>query len=128
MSSKKHTRYKLLLDEGLPPKESFPKLNNLHNLKHINHDLKQGGAKDPAIYKLAEENGYLVVVLNTKDFKPMLEKEKPTIISLSSGITNKKIDQKICGILKKLKPGQKTGHIISVSNEGTVINKATLNK
>lgn len=123
MSSRKHTRYKLLLDEGLPPKETFPTLNNLHSLKHIKHDLKQGGAKDQTIYKIAEGGGYLVIVLNTKDFKPMIEDEKPTIICLSSGITNRKIDQKICGILKKLKPQQKRGHVISVSNEGAVIKK-----
>ena len=124
MSSKKHTRYKLLLDEGLPPKETFPTLNNLHSLKHIKHDLKRGGAKDSEIYKIAEEGNYLVVILNTKDFKPMIENKKPTIICLSSGITNKKIDQKICGILKRLKPGQKRGHIISVSNEGSIIKRA----
>lgn len=123
MSSKKHTRYKLLLDEGLPPKETFPALNNLHSLEHIKHDLKRGGAKDPEIYKIAEEGGYLVVILNTKDFRPMIESKKPTIICLSSGITNKKIDQKICGILKRLKPGQKRGHVISVSNEGSSIKK-----
>ncbi len=123
MSSRKHTRYKLHLDEGLPPKETFPTLNNLHSLKHIKHDLKQGGAKDQEIYKIAEEGSYLVIVINTKDFKPMIEGRKPTIICLSSGISNRKIDQKICGILKKLKPEQKRGHIISVSNEGAVIKK-----
>ncbi len=123
MSSRKHTRYKLLLDEGLPPKETFPTINNLHSLKHIKHDLKQGGAKDQKIYKISEEENYLVIVLNTKDFKPMIEDRKPTIICLSSGISNRKIDQKICGILKKLKLEQKRGHIISVSNEGAVIKK-----
>ena len=126
MSSRKHTRYKLLLDEGLPPKENFPALNNLHSLKHIKHDLKQGGAKDPAIYKIAEEDNYLVVVFNTKDFKPMIEDKKPTVICLSTGITNKQIDQKICGILKKLKPGQKRGHLVSVTNEGVTIKSLSL--
>lgn len=125
MSSNKRTRYNLLLDEGLPPKVRFPDLNNLHTVKHINHDLKKGGVKDLAIYKLAEKEGYIVVVLNTKDFKPLIDANKPTVISISTGLSNRQIDLKLCKLLKDLKPSEQSGHLISISNEGIHIKKIT---
>ncbi len=125
MTTRKHTRYKLLLDEGLPRRESFPKLNNLHTLKHINHDLKKGGAKDKNIYEFAEEYDYIVVVFNTKDFKPLISNDKPSVIALSTGLTNTQFDIKICKILKMLKPSERKGHLISISNEGEIITKRT---
>lgn len=125
MSSKKNTRYKLLLDEGLPPKDRFPTLNNLHTVKHIKHDLKKGGAKDHVVYNIAEKGKYIVVVFNTKDFEPLIYDRRPAVISLSTVLTNKQIDLKLCKLLKNLKPSEKNGHLISVSNEGVNIKKIT---
>lgn len=126
MISKKHTRFKLLLDEGLSKRGSFPKLNNLHTIRHINHDLKKSGSKDKDIYSLAEENEYIVVVFNTKDFKPLIAEDKPTVISLSTGLTNLQIDAKLCKILKRLKPSERKGHLVAISNEGENIKKWNL--
>lgn len=120
MSSKKHTRYKLLLDEGLPPRERFPQLNNLHAIQHIKHDLKKGRSKDPEIYKIAEKEKRMVLVFNTKDFKPLIEPQKPSVIALSTGLTNEQIDLKLCKILKNLKHNQELGHLISITNEGVM--------
>lgn len=61
MPSQKHTRYKLLLDDGLPPKEAYSKTNNLHNARHIKHDLKKGGAKDEAVYGIAVNDGRIPI-------------------------------------------------------------------
>lgn len=121
MRSKKHIRYKLLLDEGLSPKEKFPNLNNLHSLKHIKHDFKKGGAKDPQIYKLAEKENCMVVVFNTKDFKPLIDGNKPTVISLSTGLPNQQIDLKICKVLRGIKRNEQVGHLISITNEGIIV-------
>lgn len=118
MTSKKHTRYTLLLDEGVYPKESFPNLNNLYVLKHINHDFKKSGTPDSRIYKLAQKNNSLVVVYNIKDFRPLIAPNKPSVISLSTNLTIKQIDKKICKVLKTLKPSQTKGHLISITNEG----------
>src|SRR4051812_4553429 len=112
MTSKKHIRHSLLLDEGLPRRESFPQLNNLHTLRHINHDLKKGGAKDYHIYKIAQEFGFMVVVFNTKDFKPLITENKPSVIALSTGLTNAQIDTKLVKVLRSIKPSERTGHLI----------------
>lgn len=123
MSSKKTTRYRLLLDEGLPPKDRFTTLNNLHTVKHIKHDLKMGGSNDLVVYNIAAKGKYIVVVFNTKDFVPLININKPAVISLSTALTNKQIDLKICKILKTLKPSEQNGHLISITNEGEDIKK-----
>jgi len=123
MNTRKHKRYKLLLDEGLPVKDKFPQLNNHHQLRHIMHDLRMGAAKDKKIYKLAQDDGMLVIVFNTKDFKPLIESEKPSVISISTNLSNKQIDLKLCSILKRIKINEEKGHLISISNEGFSISK-----
>jgi uncharacterized protein DUF5615 len=126
MTTRKHIRHKLLFDEGLPRKESFPQLNNLHTVRHINHDLKKSGMKDGDIYLLAQEQKYIVVVFNTKDFRPFVMKYKPSIITLSTSLTNKQIESKICKILRKLKLSESQGHIISITNEGETVKEVNV--
>ena len=43
MGSRTLTKHKLLLDEGLPRKESYPLLNNYFNLRHIVHEFGKKG-------------------------------------------------------------------------------------
>jgi len=95
MTIRTHTRHKLLLDEGLPRKEAYPKANNLHNLKHIVHDIDKGGAKDKDVYVIANKEKRLVVVFNTKDFRPLISPESVSVISLSTNLTDKQVDLKI---------------------------------
>jgi hypothetical protein len=123
MPSKKTNKYKLLLDEGLPPRESFPEINNYHAVQHINHDVKRGGASDKIVYLQAIKDKSLPVVLNTKDFKPLIKSNSPSVISLSPNLTNKDTDIKIGKCLRGLKPSEKIGHLISISNEGIIITR-----
>lgn len=114
-----HKRYKLLLDEGLPPCSSFPNLNNLHDLKHIALDFDFGGASDNRVYKLAEKESRIIVVFNIKHFLPLVKsKNMPSIISLSTNLRNKDIDLKLCKLLSSLKPSEAKGYLISLSNFG----------
>src|SRR3989338_4572605 len=115
MPSRKHIRYKLLLDEGLPSKETYFKTNNYHNVKHIKHDLRKGGAKDPLVYSLAVNDNRIPVVFNTKDFKPLIKRNSNSVISLSTNLSNEQADLKIRKALKKLKPSQTKGHLISIN-------------
>lgn len=126
MSSKKQKRHNLLLDEGLPPKETFPSLNNYHKVNHIKHDFKMGKAKDLNVYKKAEKEKCLVVVFNTKDFKPLIKAGKPSVISLSTNLSNKQIDLKLYKMLKKLKHNEEVGYLISITNKNTTIIKSAL--
>ena len=64
MAIRRRSKYKLLLDEGLPRREAYPQANNYHNLKHIVHDLNMGGAKDKVVYAVANKERRLVENLN----------------------------------------------------------------
>lgn len=123
MAIRAHTRYKLLLDEGLPRKEAYPRANNFHNLKHIVHGIDRGGAKDKDVYVIANKEKRLVVVFNTKDFRPLISPESVSVISLSTNLTDKQVDLKLCKILRSLKPSEIKGHLITITNNNTNITK-----
>ena len=122
MSSKKHTRYRLLLDEGVHLPQSYPKLNNLHDLLHVfQANLK--GASDDKIFRFAKRERRIVVVFNIKDFKKFIGKTLPSVIALSTNMTDEQTDSKICKVLKNLKPSETKGHLIAISMSAVRIKK-----
>ena len=117
MSSRKHIRHKLLLDEGVHLPQSYPKLNNLHDVIHVSQvDLK--GKADEKIFDWAKQNSRITVVFNVKDFRKFINPDYPSIIALSTNLTDKQADLKICRTLRELKPREVKGHIISITNSG----------
>lgn len=124
MSSKKHKRFYLLLDEGLPLPLAYPELNNLHNVVHVTK-AKLGGVDDEAIFKFANQDKRLLVVFNTKHFRPMisLELETVSVIALSTNLTDKQADLKLCKALKNLKPSEAKGCLISITNQNITIKR-----
>ncbi len=60
-------KHKLLLDENMPSRLEFPRLNGLFDVKHIRDDLKSGGLSDPQVYDLAGKQQRLIVTFNAKD-------------------------------------------------------------
>lgn len=123
MTIRTHTRHKLLLDEGLPRKEAYPQANNYHNLKHIVHDIGKSGAKDKDVYVIANKEKRLVVVFNTKDFRPLILPESASVVSLSTNLTDKQVDLKLCKILRSLKPSETKGHLITITNNDTNVTR-----
>lgn len=116
--SRKITKYKLLLDEGLFLPKFYPKLNNFHNLKHIAHDLRRSGIKDELLYELATRENRILIVFNTKDFKTLIKKNKPSVIALSTNLSNKAADSKIFKALREMKSDRAKGYLISITKSG----------
>jgi hypothetical protein len=52
---KKFHKHKLLLDENMPSRRVFPRLNALFDVKHVRDDLKSAGASDDQVYEIAEQ-------------------------------------------------------------------------
>lgn len=119
--AKKFIKYKLLLDEGLPPRNRYPKLNSLYDIKHIVHDLGFSGIKDIPLYELANKETRLILIFNTKDFKPLIRPDKISVISLSNNLSNKDADLKICKTLKELSNSDLKGNLISISQSGVTL-------
>lgn len=119
MASGTHIKHRLLLDEGLPRKEVYPQANNYHNLKHIVHDIGRSGAKDGTIYAIANKEKRLLLVFNTKHFRPLISSESVSVITLSTNLTDKQVDLKLCKVLRHLKPSELKGHLITITNNST---------
>lgn len=123
MTIRARTRHKLLLDAGLPRKEAYPRANNYHSLKHIVHDIGKGGAKDNDVYAIANKEERLMVVFNTKDFRPLIFPQSVSVISLSINLTDKQVDLKLCKALRYLKPSETKGRLITVTNNNISVIK-----
>jgi len=117
MRSKRRTRHRLLLDEGVHLPKSYPNLTNLHDLLHISQaGLK--GSSDEKVFNFAKRDSRLAVVFNVKDFKKFIQSDSPTVISLSTNLSDQQADLKICKALKKLKPSEKKGHLVLIATSG----------
>lgn len=117
MRSKRRKKYKLLLDEGVHLPRAYPKLNNLHKLTHVS-EVGLRGSKDEKVFKYAFENSLIVVVFNIKDFKKFIRPDKPTIITLSTNLTDEQADLKICKALRELKSTEANGCLITITKSG----------
>lgn len=124
MPSKHLKKYKLLLDEGLPPRNRFLNLNNRFDIKHIKHDLNKSAISDKDVYDYAIKEKRILITFNIKDFKNLVSLNKPSVIALSVNLLNNQTDKKICKVLKHLKLSESTGYIISISNNKTIINRS----
>src|SRR5262245_25138270 len=114
----KFYKHKLLFDEGLPPRIRFPRLNQRYDVKHIAHDLGQGGTTDKAIYNLAQQEHRLVITLNPKDFAPFIQSNHGTgVIGLSSALSTEQIDIKVTALLARSTEKALYGKLISLTSE-----------
>lgn len=123
MPTKHSQKCKLLLDEGLPLKQRYQKLNNFHDLKHIKHDFKKGGLKDLDIYNICLTENRILVTFNIRDFRSLQTTKKHSIIALSPNLSNKQTDLKIFKLLKEIRSNELSGYIISISKSETVVKR-----
>ena len=102
--TKKFRKYKLLLDEGLPPRDRFKILNSRHSLRHIKHDLGKSGIPDEKVWELAIKEQSLVLTYNVKDFKKLVNSTKNSgVIGISTNLPTDQIDKKLTALLSKSK-------------------------
>ncbi len=114
----KFRRYKLLLDEGLPPTLGFPLTKHNHDVKHVRDDLHFTGLKDPEVYKLAVKHKRLLIIYNLKDYKVLAESDKSSgIIGISQEMDREQQDKKLLALLTKKKPGELYGKYNIITGE-----------
>jgi predicted nuclease of predicted toxin-antitoxin system len=93
-------KHKLLFDENMPQRQSFPRLNELFDVKHIRDDFHQGGVPDSQVYELAIHQQRLIVTYNAKDFIDLAARSSQTgIIALSPSLPLHQIDTKLTALL-----------------------------
>ena len=99
---RKFYKHKLLLDEGLYPRNVLHRSNNRHNIKHIKHDLNKGGIKDEEVYEIARKQKRIIITYNIGDFKRLAKRSKDTgVIGITQGFTPEELDKKLNSLLSK---------------------------
>lgn len=115
--TKKLYKFKLLLDENIPPRSRFPRLNSRYDVKHIKLDLKYIGIPDDMVYAIAKKQKRIIVTFNYRDFQENALKSKQCgVIGLSTNLTIDQIDKKLTALLRKTKPINLFGKFTTISS------------
>lgn len=102
----------------MSPRQRFPRLNHLFDVKHIVLDLKKGGIDDKSVYDEAVKSKRLVITLNGNDFKEFKNKSKQTgIIAISHNLLKSQIDKKLTALLIRSTGGSLFGKFTSLTGE-----------
>ena len=88
-------------------------LNEHFDAKHIRDDLHHGGMDDSLVYKLAVEQGRIILTSNVKDFRPLIREDSPGVISIPETWSTDRVDTKLTALLMREKPGYFRGHLRS---------------
>lgn len=104
-------KFKLLLDENLSKRTSFPRLNSRYDVKHVVQDYHKQGVSDDEVYKLGISSGRIIITINKKDFTNFPSNKKTGVIGLSPNLTIDQIDSKITSFLSKSNMSHVYGHI-----------------
>src|SRR5690242_813604 len=111
-------KHKLLLDENMPPRLEFPRVNGLFDVKHIRDDLNSGGLPDPQVYDLAVTLLRLVVTFNVSDFKALATRSLETgIIGVSTHLSSHQLDTKLTSLLVRSSAKSLLGKLTTITGE-----------
>jgi hypothetical protein len=117
MSPKFH-KFKLLLDENMPARTYFERLNHLHDVKHIVIDLHISGLLDEKVYHEAAKRRRLIVTFNGDDFKDLAAKSNATgIPSVSNNLSPEQIDTKLVALLIRSTSNSLYGKFTTITGE-----------
>lgn len=116
---KRFHKHKLLLDENMPPRSEFPRLNHHFDVKHIRDDLRHGEIGDPDVYQLATAQGRIVVTFNGRDFRSLVGTlpHDPGVIDAPASWRNAQLDTKLTALLMGHGPKYFAGHYRTLATE-----------
>jgi predicted nuclease of predicted toxin-antitoxin system len=115
---RKFYKFKLLLDENMPPRQRFPRLNRRFDVKHIRDDLNQSGLKDPPVYELASKLNRLIITFNGDDFMKLVDRSSQTgVINISANLRYDQIDTKLTSLFTKSSPNALYGRFTDLTGE-----------
>ncbi len=114
---KRFFKHKLLLDEHLPPRQRLAHLNERFDVKHIVHDLHEGGMADAPIHELAVAQERLVLTSNVRDFRPLLRADSPGVIGIPETWSAERLDTKLTALLTGHGPAYFRGRVRTLGAE-----------
>jgi len=115
---KKFHKHKLLLDENMPDRRAYRRINSLFDVKHIRDDFKSAGASDQQVYEIAVQSKRLIITNNVKHFKTLAGKSQETgVIGVSPHLSPDQIDTKLTALLRKSSEKSLFGKYTSLSED-----------
>jgi len=94
----------------------FPMMSRKFNVAHVVHTYGVSvQASDEEIYQKAVLEDRFVLTINYKDFKKLVEKNKPGIFGLESQLTNEQIDKLVTNFLSRRDPVDYIGKATRIS-------------
>src|SRR5688500_7228188 len=115
--SRRYYKHKLLLDENMPARSYFPRLNEHFDVKHVKRNLRREGLLDPPVYELAVSLGRILVTFNWSDFVPLVGRTKDCGVIGVSGMDWHRIDTKLTALLMRHGPGYFRGKVRTLGAE-----------
>jgi hypothetical protein len=110
--TKRLYKHKLLLDENLSRRRTFPHLNEYFDVKHLRDDLHFGGIDDTHVYDIAVSQNRIIITKNWTDFLNLAGTKKDAgIIGIPSEWQDKKVDIKLMAFLRKNTPASLCGKV-----------------
>ena len=115
---KRFHKHKLLLDENMSERQSFPHLNELFDVKYIRDDLNSGGLPDPEVYALAAKLRRFLVTYNIMDFRDVASQNLTTgVIGISPNVPLHQIDTKLTTFLMRKRAKALLGKFTLITGE-----------
>ena len=102
----KRNRYRLLLDEMFPRRNTFPQLNKFHDLRHVLHDFHLPDNQDEEVVRLAKVQKRILISKNKKHMIQLCQNEQVKLICITETMEWEEIDSLIMATLRKMKPSK----------------------
>src|SRR5258706_14871081 len=114
---KRFYKHKVLLDENMPPRIYFPRLNAHFDIKHIRHDLNLPAISDLEIYDLAVAQSRIILTLNIKHFILLAGTKTDAGIIGLTGSNWTSIDTRLTSLLIKHKASFFANRLLTLGGE-----------
>lgn len=101
--SPKQNRFRLLLDEMLPPRSKFPSLNKYHDLKHVVRDFHLEGFSDDKVVKFAKGERRILISKNSRHMIDLCNVNRVRLICITETMDREEIDSVVMSALRNMK-------------------------
>lgn len=111
-------KHKILFDENMPPRIGYPRLNEHFNIKHVRDDYNMAGIPDEEVYKIAHEQGRIIITINRDDFAKLVgTKDDCGVIAIPDGPAAARTDTKLTALLMHHGPNYFRGRLVPLGAE-----------
>jgi Domain of unknown function (DUF5615) len=114
---RKFYKHKLLLDELMYTRQSYPRLNQNFDVKHIREDLHLDGSKDRSVYELASKLGRIIVTANGRHFRKLVQAGSSGVIDFPAEWAPSRVDTKLTALRMRHDLKYFAGHYRTLATE-----------